>query len=76
MRPIRLTILTLLLTACPAIAQTTQPVISLTTDMEDGKKMVHVVATLSGKPIENVVLQYFVQRTFGNLLIGQGHDPG
>ncbi len=54
-----------------AFAQTTQPTISLTTDVEDGKKMVHAVVTLNGKPIENVGLQYFVQRTFGNLPIGE-----
>jgi len=61
----------LLMTPWSAFAQTTQPTISLTTDVEDGKKMVQATVTLSGKPLENVVLQYFVQRTFGNLQIGQ-----
>jgi hypothetical protein len=55
----------------PALAQTTQPSIRLTTDVEDGKKMVQALVTLNGKPLENVALQYFVQRTFGNLQIGQ-----
>ncbi|MGD0462203.1 MAG: hypothetical protein ABSB74_06920 [Tepidisphaeraceae bacterium] len=61
----------LLLWPWAAFAQTTQPAISLTTDIEDGKKMVQASVSLNGKPIENVILQYFVQRTFGNLPIGQ-----
>jgi hypothetical protein len=69
----RITFITFVLLLSPwsAFAQTTQPAISLGTDVEDGKKMVQATVTLSGKPIENVVLQYYVQRSFGNLLIGQ-----
>jgi hypothetical protein len=57
--------------AAGAWAQTTQPTITLGADVEDGKKMVHALVVLNGKPCENVVLQYFVQRTFGKLQIGE-----
>jgi hypothetical protein len=58
---------------CPwlALAQTTQPAVVLSTGIEDGKKMIHATVTLNGKAVENLTLQYFVQRTFGNLLLGQ-----
>ncbi|MGD0540444.1 MAG: hypothetical protein ABSB33_02890 [Tepidisphaeraceae bacterium] len=71
MKPIPLITLILLLWPWAAIAQTAQPAISLSTDIEDGKKMVQASVSLNGKPLENVVLQYFVQRTFGNMLFGQ-----
>jgi hypothetical protein len=48
-----------------------QPTIAVTSDVEDGKKMIHAVVLLNNKPLENVTLQYFVQRTFGNLLLGE-----
>jgi hypothetical protein len=67
----RLAFMTCVLFATVLIAQTTQPVIHLATDVEDGKKMVHAVVTVSGKPKENIVLQYFVKRMFGNLQIGE-----
>jgi hypothetical protein len=54
-----------------ALGQTTQPVINLSVDVEDGKKMLHAVVTLDGKPRENVVLDYFAQRSFGNLSLGE-----
>jgi hypothetical protein len=63
--------LTLLAIAPAAFAQTTRPSIALTTDVEDGKKMLHAVVTFAGKPKENVILEYFVRRTFGSLQIGQ-----
>jgi hypothetical protein len=71
MKPILFIALILLMSAGRAFAQTTQPTIGLSTTVEEGKKMVHGLVTLNGKPVENVVLQYYVQRTFGNLLIGQ-----
>jgi hypothetical protein len=65
--------ITLVLLASPwvALAQTTQPSIALTTDVEDGKKMIQATVTLNGKPLANATLQYFVKRTFGNLLLGE-----
>ena len=63
--------LVLLMWAWPAFAQTTQPTINLSTDIEDGKKMIHATVALNGKPMENIALQYFVKRTFGELAIGQ-----
>lgn len=71
MRSIPLIILILLVWPSAAFAQTTQPSIALSTDVEDGKKMIHAVVALNGKPAENITLQYFVQRTFGNLLLGE-----
>jgi hypothetical protein len=52
-------------------AQTTKPEIKINSDVEDGKKMIRAVVTLNGKPIENVTLQYFIKRTFGELPIGE-----
>lgn len=63
--------LLLLLCTSPVFAQTTQPSVAISTDVEDGKKMVHALVLLNGKPLENVTLQYFVQRTFQNLKIGE-----
>jgi hypothetical protein len=63
--------LVLLMLPWSALAQTTQPSVSVVTDVEDGKKMIQATVTLSGKPLANVVLDYFVQRTFGNLPIGE-----
>jgi len=71
MKQIPFITLILLLAPWQAFAQTSRPTIAVTTDIEDGKKMVHTLVTLNGKPIENVNLQYFVQRTFGTLPIGQ-----
>jgi hypothetical protein len=71
MKPILVIAWVLLLSPWPALAQTSQPSITVTTDVEDGKKMIHALVALNGKPIENVNLQYFVRRTFGNLPIGQ-----
>ena len=71
MKQIPFIALVLLISPWSAFAQTSRPTIAVTTDVEDGKKMVHALVTLNGKPIENVNLQYFVQRTFGNLPIGQ-----
>jgi hypothetical protein len=71
MRFVALITIVFLVSPWRAFGQVTQPAIGLTTDVEDGKKMVHAVVTLTGKPIENVVLQYYVKRTFGNLLLGE-----
>jgi hypothetical protein len=57
-------------TTAPAAIASTQPTIALSTDIEDGKKMLQATVTLNGKPLENVALLYFVKRTFGNLPIG------
>jgi hypothetical protein len=54
-----------------AFAQSTQPSIALKTDIEDGKQMVQATVTAAGKPKENVTLQFFAQRTFGNILLGE-----
>jgi hypothetical protein len=64
-------LLALLILPGHAFAQTMQPSIGVTTDIEDGKKMVRVLVALGGKPIENVALKYFVQRSFGNILLGE-----
>ena len=71
MKQIPFIALVLLLSPWSVFAQTSRPTIAVTTDIEDGKKMIHALVTLNGKPLENVNLQYFVQRTFGNLPIGQ-----
>ena len=59
MKPIHFVAFVLFIWPYAAFAQTSQPAISLTTDVEDGKKMVHAVVVLNGKPIENTTLQYF-----------------
>jgi hypothetical protein len=71
LKPIHFIAFLLFIWPWATFAQTTQPSISLTSDIEDGKKMVHAVVSLNGKPLENATLQYFVRRTFGNILIGQ-----
>jgi len=71
MKPFPFITVVLLMLVSPALAQSTQPTIALATDVEDGKKMIQATVTLNGKPLANVTLQYFVQRTFGNLVLGQ-----
>jgi hypothetical protein len=62
-----------MLVAWPGVilGQTTRPTIKLSSGVEDGKKMICGVVTLNGKPLENVTLQYFIKRTFGDLSIGE-----
>jgi hypothetical protein len=66
------TLIAFVLLAWPlaALAQT-RPSIQLSTDVEDGKKMIQATVTLNNKPLANVTLDYFVKRTFGNLAIGE-----
>jgi hypothetical protein len=71
MKRIAFITLVVLLSPWLALAQSTQPAITLTTDVEEGKKMLSAQVALNGKPLANVNLQYFVQRTFGILPIGQ-----
>ena len=49
---------------------TPQPVISITTAIEEGKKVVLATVTLDEKPIEGVQVAFFVERTFGLLPLG------
>ena len=52
-----------------AFAQT--PSLVLTSAVEDGKKMLIAKVTRDGKPIEGVPVAFYVDRTFGKLLIGE-----
>ena len=71
MKPVARVAIVLLLWSCPVLAATTQPSIAISTDVEDNKKMLQALVSVDGKPIENVTLQYFVRRTFGDLQIGE-----
>jgi hypothetical protein len=58
-----------------AAAQTaTQPakaVVSVSSEVEEGKKVLLATVKLNGKPVEGAKVDFFVRRTFGNLLVGQ-----
>jgi hypothetical protein len=52
---------------------TTQPAttIQLSVVTEDGQKLVKATVLAGEKPVENAVVQFSVQRTFGNLKLGE-----
>jgi polysulfide reductase-like protein len=60
----------LIFAATSAWAQSQAPVLELKTAVEDGKKMLIATVTRDGKPLEGVPISFYVDRTFGRLLIG------
>jgi CelD/BcsL family acetyltransferase involved in cellulose biosynthesis len=52
-----------------AWAQT--PSLVLTSEVEDGKKMLIATLTQDGKPLEGVPISFYVDRMFGRLLVGE-----
>ena len=46
------------------------PVISLSSNIEDGKVMLVATVTAVGKPVENAKVAFFAQRTFGQIALG------
>ena len=57
--------------AVEAQAQNPQPQIAITTGTEDGRKVIVATVTREGKPVENARVALQVQRTFGNLTLGE-----
>jgi len=51
-------------------APSTQPIIALKSDVEEGKKMLVATVTLGDKPVEDAAVKFFARRTFGSLSIG------
>ena len=47
------------------------PSIALTTATEEGKKMLVAKVTVNGKPIEDVTVQFYAARSFGQLSLGR-----
>jgi hypothetical protein len=47
------------------------PSLVLTSEVEDGKKMLIATVKQDGKPLEGVAVSFSVERTFGKLVIGQ-----
>ena len=47
------------------------PSLTLKTDVEEGKKMIVATVTKDGKPLEGISVSFYVQRSFGKLLIGE-----
>ena len=79
MRPLRLTILIL---ACAMLGRTSAlaasppatrsaPSITLAPAVEDGKKVIHALVTLDGKPLRDQKVRLQVRRTFGLLPVGE-----
>ena len=64
-----LMLLSVLSAGMTAWAQT--PSLVLTSEVEDGKKMLIATVTRDGKPLEGVPISFYVDRTFGKLLIGE-----
>ena len=62
-------VILLLMTATSAFAQT--PRLELTSKVEEGKKMLIATLTRDGKPVEGVMISFYVDRHFGRLLLGQ-----
>lgn len=47
------------------------PSLVLTSEVEDGKKMLIATAKQDGMPLEGIAISFYVDRTFGKLVIGQ-----
>jgi hypothetical protein len=47
------------------------PSLVLTSEVEDGKKMLIATLTQDGKPLEGVLISFYVERTFGKLVVGE-----
>jgi hypothetical protein len=47
------------------------PLLTLKTEVEDNKKMIVATVTRDGKPIEGIPVSFYVQRSFGKLVIGE-----
>jgi hypothetical protein len=47
------------------------PVIAVSAATEDGKKMLVAKVTVNGKPVEDVTVQFFAARSFGQLALGR-----
>ena len=47
------------------------PWVEITTDVEDGEKIILGTVTLSGKPMAGVKVSFFARRTFGLLPLGE-----
>lgn len=66
--------LLLLVLLASAFAPRTQAaesrVITLRSDVEEGKRMLVATVTADGKPVENAKVAFFAQRTFGALALG------
>ena len=69
----KLILMAMALLAWPALAcaQATQPSLALSTTTEGGKPTVNASVKLNGKPLENITLQFYAVRSFGNVLLGE-----
>jgi len=47
------------------------PSLVLTSKVEEGKKMLIATLTQDGKPLEGVLISFYVERTFGKLVVGE-----
>jgi hypothetical protein len=54
-----------------ATTQKSNATISITVVTEDKEKLVRATVLVDGKPVENAVVQFSAQRTFGNLKLGE-----
>ena len=65
----RALILVVLLSAMSAWAE--PPKLELKSEVEEGKKMLIATVTQDGKPLEGIAISFYVDRTFGRLLVGE-----
>jgi hypothetical protein len=54
-----------------SIALAGTPSLTLKTQVEDNKKMMVATVTRDGKPLEGIPVSFYVERSFGKLLIGE-----
>src|SRR5689334_3730041 len=55
----------------PPSTEPTKAVISVSSEVEEGKRVLMATVKLDGKPVEGAKVSFFIRRTFGNLLVGQ-----
>lgn len=70
-----LTLLTVAALTRPGLVQEatspTRPTISISSGVEDGRKMLIATVTLGEKPLEGAVVAFYVERTFGRMMLGR-----
>lgn len=65
----RALILVVLLSAMSAWAE--PPTLELKSEVEEGKKMLIATVTKDGNPLEGIAISFYIDRTFGRLLVGE-----
>jgi len=57
--------------AAQTASQPTKALVTVSSEVEEGKRVLLATVKLGGKPVEGAKVSFFIRRTFGNLLVGE-----